>query len=135
ASLARAAWRGGLWVIAPLLAILFTAWLELALLDRSGYDAWLKTVVLFAAFVAGAAVVALAVGPDWPAATRRLVATGAVAVAVAGFLAPPTAWSATTLQGAVNGVFPGAGPSFISGLVSGQNGGLRLRPAGARSRR
>ena len=129
-SLARDARRGGLWAIAPLLALLFTAWLELALLDRSGYDAWLKTVVLFAALVAGAAVVALAVGPDWPAATRRLIATGAVAVAVAGLLAPPAAWSATTLQGAVNGVFPGAGPNFISGLVAGQGGGVFGRAGG-----
>jgi 4-amino-4-deoxy-L-arabinose transferase-like glycosyltransferase len=129
-SLARDARRGGLWVIAPLLAILFTAWLELALLDRSGYDSWLKTVVLFAAFVAGAAVVALAVGPDWPTATCRLIATGAIAVAVTGFLAPPAAWSATTLKGAVNGVFPGAGPSFISGLGSSQSGGLGFRGGG-----
>jgi 4-amino-4-deoxy-L-arabinose transferase-like glycosyltransferase len=121
-SLARDARRGDAWVALPLLAILFTAWLEVAVLDRTGYDAWLKDVVLFAAFVAGAAVVALAVGPDWPDATRRVIAIGAVAVALGGFLVPPAAWSATTLHGAVNGVFPGAGPNFISGLASGSNG-------------
>src|SRR6185437_329636 len=82
-SLARDARRGDAWVALPLLAILFTAWLEIALLDRTDYDAWLKDVVLFAAFVAGAALVALAVGPDWPEATRRVIAIGAVTVAVA----------------------------------------------------
>src|SRR5205085_3902217 len=40
----------------------------------------------------------------------------AVAVATGGFLAAPAAWSATTWKQAVNGVFPGAGPGFVSGL-------------------
>ena len=128
-SLFRDARRGGLWAIPPLLALLFTAWLELALLDRSGYDAWLKTVVLFAALVAGAAVVALAVGPAWPAATRRLIATGAVVVAVAGFLAPPAAWSATTLQvrSTASSRVPGRASSPAS---SGPGGGFGFGRAG-----
>ncbi len=115
-SLARDAKRGGAWVAAPLLAVMFTAWLEVALLRRTGYESWLQSLVVFAAFIAAAAIVALAVGPDWSAAPRRVIASGALAIAVAGFLAPPAAWSATALQGAVNGVFPGAGPNFISGL-------------------
>lgn len=115
-SLARDAKRGGLLTALPLAAVLFTAWLEVVLLRRTGYESWLQSLVVFAAFVAAAAIVALAVGPDWSAATRRLIATGALAIAVGGFLAPPAAWSATTLQGAVSGVFPGAGPNFISGL-------------------
>ncbi len=130
-SLVRDARRGGAWVAAPLLAVMFTAWLELALLRRSGYEAWLQNVVLFASIVAAAAIVALAVGPDWDARTRRLIATGAVAVAVLGFLAPPAAWSATTLEGAVSGVFPGAGPNFISGLTGSSTGGFGFgRPGG-----
>jgi 4-amino-4-deoxy-L-arabinose transferase-like glycosyltransferase len=115
-SLARNAKRGGLWTALPLSAVLFTAWLEVAVLRRTGYDAWLQNLVVFAAFVAAIGIVALAVGPDWTSSTRRLVATSALAVAVGGFLAAPAAWSATTLKGAVNGVFPGAGPNFISGL-------------------
>jgi 4-amino-4-deoxy-L-arabinose transferase-like glycosyltransferase len=124
-ALARDAKRGGLWTAPPLAAVMFTAWLEVALLRRSGYEAWLQDVVVFTAFVAAAGIVALAVGPDWPQATRRLVAIAALAIAVGGFLAAPAAWSATTLEGAVNGVFPGAGPNFISGLTS-SSGGLGL---------
>ena len=124
-SLARDAKRGNAWIALPLSAVLFTAWLEVALLRRTGYESWLQSLVVFAAFVAAAAIVALAVGPDWSAATRRVIATGALAIAVAGFLAPPAAWSATTLQGAVSGVFPGAGPNFISGLdASSSTGGF-----------
>jgi len=122
-SLARDAKRGNAWVSLPLLAVMFTAWLEVALLRRTGYDTWLQELVVFGAFVGACGIVALAVGPDWPDATRRLVAIAALAIAVGAFLAPPAAWSATTLQGAVNGVFPGAGPNFISGLTSSATGG------------
>ena len=129
-SLARDAKRGNAWIALPLLAIMFTAWLEVALLRRTGYDAWLQELVVFAAFVAACGVVALAVGPDWPEATRRLVAIAALVIAVGGFLAPPAAWSASTLRGAVNGVFPGAGPNFISGLTSSSSRGFGLGGGG-----
>lgn len=129
-SLFRDARRGGGWVAAPLAAVVFGAWLELALLGRSDYDAWLKPLVVFSAVVAAAGVVALGVGPAWTVRVRTFVAAGAVAAAVGGLLAAPAAWSATTLQGAVNGVFPGAGPSFIAGLTPGGGGGFGLRGPG-----
>jgi hypothetical protein len=47
---------------------------------------------------------------------RAALCAASLAVALAGLLAAPTAWSATTLKQAVNGVFPGAGPDFVSGL-------------------
>ena len=78
-SLARDAKRGGRGLTAPLLAVMFTAWLELALLRRTGYESWLQSLVVFAAFIAAAAIVALAVGPDWSAAPRRVIASGALA--------------------------------------------------------
>jgi 4-amino-4-deoxy-L-arabinose transferase-like glycosyltransferase len=123
-SLARDARRAGLWSATPLAAVMFTAWLELALLRRSGYDSWLDVIVIGAALVAAAGIVALAVGPDWQERTRGRIAAVATGVALVGFLAAPAAWSFTTLQGAVNGVFPGAGPSFISGLSSNTSRGF-----------
>jgi len=55
---------------------------------------------------------------------RRLVAAAALALAAAAFLGGPTAWSATTLEAPVQGVFPGAGPSFVSGLSTRSAGGF-----------
>jgi hypothetical protein len=135
AALCRDARRGGGWIAAPLAAIFFSAWLELALLERSSDDRWLQTVVVFAAVAAGCAIVALGVGPAWADRLRSSIAVGATAVAVAGLLIAPAAWSGTTLQGAVNGVFPGAGPSFISGLSSGTRGFGFGGPAPGRLRR
>ncbi len=37
-------------------------------------------------------------------------------------LLAPTAWAASAGVGAVNGVFPGAGPSFVEGLTDGGGG-------------
>ena len=71
-----------------------------------------------------AALASLAVPRLWSGRMRRLVAAAALALAAAAFLGGPTAWSATTLKAAVQGVFPGAGPSFVSGLSTRSTGGF-----------
>jgi len=111
-SLWRDGRRAGPWAALPLLAVVFTAWLQVALLDRSGYDAWLVPLVIGASVLAGVALVTLAVFPEWE--LRARVALAAIAVATAGFLAAPAAWSETTWKSAVNGTFPGAGPNYVS---------------------
>ena len=105
-ALARDARRGGTRLVLPLAAIGLSCWLELVLLRRTGYLPWLQWIV-----VAGSiAAVALLLVP------RRRVRSAAVGVAAAALLAAPGAWSQSTWKAAVNGVFPGAGPSFVSGL-------------------
>ncbi|MGZ4280770.1 MAG: ArnT family glycosyltransferase [Gaiellaceae bacterium] len=112
----RDARRGGLRLALPLAAVLLSCWLEVALLRRSGYLPWLQTLVIAATAVATVVLVALAVPTGWSRRARALAATGALALAVAALLAAPAAWSATTFKAAVNGVFPGAGPSFFADL-------------------
>jgi hypothetical protein len=68
-------------------------------------------MVVAAAVAAGIGLVSLAVFPEWR--LRGVVATAALAVAAVGFLAAPAAWSQSTQKAAVNGVFPGAGPSYF----------------------
>jgi 4-amino-4-deoxy-L-arabinose transferase-like glycosyltransferase len=113
----RSWWR----LAAPLLALGLSAWLEVALLQRSGYLPWLQPLVIATAIVAAAALVAAAL--PRLARVRAAAATAGLSVAFAGLLAAPTAWSATTLKAAVNGVFPGAGPDFVSGLGATTGGG------------
>jgi 4-amino-4-deoxy-L-arabinose transferase-like glycosyltransferase len=121
-ALARDARRGGPWAALPLLAVVFTAWLQVALLHRSGYDAWLVPLVIGASVAAGIGLVSLAVFPEW--GLRGRVAIAALAVATIGFLAAPAAWSETTWKTAVSGTFPGAGPSYLSGSGFGGGGGF-----------
>jgi 4-amino-4-deoxy-L-arabinose transferase-like glycosyltransferase len=118
-SLWRDARRGGAWVALPIVAVAATAWLQLDLLRRSGYQSWLQAIVLLAAVFAVAALAALSIAGAFGGRLRRLVATAAVGVALLAFLAAPTVWSATTFQSAVNGVFPGAGPNYASGAGGG----------------
>ena len=102
----------------PLLALGLSAWLEVALLRRSGYLPWLQGLV-----IAGCIAAAVALGAArlrW--VPGRLVARAAMGLAFLVLLAAPAAWSATTSKQAVSGVFPGAGPSFISGLGTTANG-------------
>jgi hypothetical protein len=69
--------------------------------------------VIVGALAAGGLVLSLA----FPSVrARRLLATAAIGLAGAVFLLAPAAWSETTLEAPVNGVFPGAGPDFVSGL-------------------
>jgi 4-amino-4-deoxy-L-arabinose transferase-like glycosyltransferase len=120
----RDARRGGGWVALPLVAVALSAWVEVDLLRRSGYLPWLQVLVIVAAVSAGMLLLGLAVQRRWSRRPRRFAATAAVAIAVGSLLAAPTAWSATTSRSAVNGVFPGAGPNYISGLVSGGRNGF-----------
>jgi 4-amino-4-deoxy-L-arabinose transferase-like glycosyltransferase len=112
-SLARDARRAGPWAAIPLLAVVFSAWMQVALLHRSGYLPWLVGVVIGASIVAGIALVALAVFPEWR--MRGHIAAAALTVAAAGFFAAPAAWAESTQKAAVDGVFPGAGPSYFGG--------------------
>ena len=127
-SLFRDARRGGPWAALPLLAVVFTAWLQVTLLGRSSYDSWLVPLVVGAAVAACAALVSLAVFPEWSA--RGRVAAAALAVAAAGFLAAPAAWSASTWKVAVNGTFPGAGPTYLASGGGGLGGGFAGGPPG-----
>jgi 4-amino-4-deoxy-L-arabinose transferase-like glycosyltransferase len=119
-SLRRDARRGGWRLALPLAAIGLSAWLEVALLRRSGYLPWLQGVVIGGSILAALALVVPHLRrswqPSWFGHTRSLVATGALAVTVATLLVAPAAWSVTTFKSAVDGVFPGAGPDFVSGL-------------------
>jgi 4-amino-4-deoxy-L-arabinose transferase-like glycosyltransferase len=104
--------RGGWWAALPLTAIAAGAWIEIVLLRRSGYLSWLQALVAVVALAALAAVAAGALLET--ARARALVGAAALAAAVSAFLVAPAAWSATTLDGAVDGTFPGAGPSYFS---------------------
>ena len=110
--------RRGAWLALPLTAVALSCWLELALLRRSGYLPWLQVLVAVTTAVAVLALVLAAMPGLLSHRAASLLAAGALGVGVGGLLAAPAAWSATTLQAAVNGVFPGAGPNFVSGLSS-----------------
>ena len=125
-SLARDARRGGAWLALPATAIVLGGWLEVALLRRTGYLPWLQTVVIVATVAALAVLAASALVRG----RRSQLAAAAVGIAVAGLLAAPAAWSATTLKAAVNGVFPGAGPNFVTGLTRTATGGFAFAAGG-----
>ena len=122
----RDARRGALWSILPLTAIGLTAWLEVDLLRRSDYLSWLQPLVIAASVAASAVLVLLAIPKLGSKGLRTFASVGAVSLAVAGFLVAPGAWSASTLDAPVNGVFPGAGPNFVSGLATNQARGFPL---------
>ena len=118
-SLWRDARRGRLWLVLPLAAIGLTAWLEIALLRRTGYLPWLQPLVIAGAVAAAALLVALAAPALRSKRLRLVLSAAALGLAGGTFLVAPAAWSETTLEAPVNGVFPGAGPDFVTGLTSG----------------
>lgn len=123
--------RGGAYVALPLTAIALTAWLQIDLLKRSDYNAWLRLVV------AAGAVGALALGASLApreafAPVRARLAVLTMVIAFGACLAAPTVWAASTLGSPVNGVFPGAGPSYLS--EGGGPGGGRRGPGGSTGR-
>ncbi len=127
--------RGRAWTLLPAAALIATAAVQVDLLRRSDYLTGLQWLVL--AVTAGAcvalawlALARLALAPSANRDTRRLVATLTLAAGIGALLVAPAAWSRTTLLGAVNGVFPGAGPDFISGLGSTGSGGGMGFPGG-----
>ena len=131
-----ALWRdahvGGARVALPVAALALCAWLEVALLRRSGYDSWLQAIVVAGTAAAIVALVALATGFTF-GLERRRVAAVALGVAVAALFAAPAVWSSTVFKTAVNGVFPGAGPNYLSGGTGLGGGGARFgnaRPGG-----
>jgi 4-amino-4-deoxy-L-arabinose transferase-like glycosyltransferase len=120
----RDARRGRLWLALPLAAIGLTAWLEISLLRRTGYLPWLQPLVIAGAVVAGALIVTLAFPGLRSKRLRVMLAAAALGLAGGAFLVAPAAWSETTLETSVNGVFPGAGPDFVSGLTSSSGRGF-----------
>ena len=52
------------------------------------------------------------------------LAVPALALALGGLLLAPAVWAQSTQRAAISGVTPGAGPSAVSGLVSGSGGGF-----------
>jgi 4-amino-4-deoxy-L-arabinose transferase-like glycosyltransferase len=123
-SLWRDARRGGWWLALPLTAIGLTAWLEVSLLGRTGYLPWLQPLLIVGAVAAGVLLLALAVPSLRTRRLRLVLATSAIVLAGGAFLVAPAAWSETTLEAPVNGVFPGAGPDFVAGL--GTSSGTRF---------
>ena len=132
-----ALWRdaraGGRRVGLPIAALALSGWLELALLRRSAYDSWLQAVVVVGTAAAIVGLAALAAGVTL-GVERRRVATVAVGIAVAALFAAPAVWSSTVFKTAVNGVFPGAGPSYVSGgtALGGPGGGAAQGRTGGR---
>jgi 4-amino-4-deoxy-L-arabinose transferase-like glycosyltransferase len=97
-------------------AIGLTAWLEVVLVQRAGYMTWLVDVI-----VAASAIGVVGLGF---AVQRSGIAAPALALALGGLLLAPAVWAQSTQRAAINGVTPGAGPSAVSGLVSGGGGGF-----------
>ncbi len=121
--------RAGTWRLAlPVTALAISAWLQLDLLRRSGYLPWLQGAVVVGTVASIALIFVARLRPTH----RRRLATAAVATGVGVLLLAPAAWSRTTLLGAVNGVFPGAGPSFVPGLGSGSGFSAMGGPGGRR---
>ncbi len=117
-SLWRDARAGGRRLAWPLAAAVPTAWLEVVLLRRSGYDSWLQAIVVVGTAAAVVGFAALATG-RMLGFDRRNLATAAVGLSTAALLAAPAAWSATVFQTPVSGVFPGAGPNYLPGAGAG----------------
>ena len=63
------------------------------------------------------------VGPAGPGATPGRPGRERPAVGLLALLLAPGAWALSASRGAVSGVFPGAGPRFVSGLSGGPAGG------------
>jgi 4-amino-4-deoxy-L-arabinose transferase-like glycosyltransferase len=103
-------------LVVAAVAVALTAWLEVVLVDRAGYMTWLVEVIVVASAlgVAGLAV----------SLRRARIAAPALALALGGLLLAPAVWAQSTQRAAINGVTPGAGPSAVSGLVSGTGGGF-----------
>jgi 4-amino-4-deoxy-L-arabinose transferase-like glycosyltransferase len=130
-SLWRDARRGGLWILLPAWAVLGSLLVELDLLRRSGYQSWLQPVVVVGGLLAASACAGLVVTDAWPERVTRRTATVALSVGLGVLLLAPAAWSFSTWDSPVNGVFPGAGPSLVSGLGGG--GGFGAPGGGATS--
>jgi 4-amino-4-deoxy-L-arabinose transferase-like glycosyltransferase len=118
----RDAARGGARAALPITALALSGWLELVLLRRSGYLSWLQVLVVIGTVAAITVAAGLAPSAAWGPRWRLRAATAAAGVGIAALLVAPLAWSATTFKSPVNGVFPGAGPSFVSGLSTGAGG-------------
>jgi hypothetical protein len=121
-SLWRDARAGGVRIALPIAALALSGWLEVALLRRSGYDSWLQAVVVIGTAAAILALVGLAAGVTL-GVDRQRVATIALGLAVATLFAAPAVWSSTVFKNAVSGVFPGAGPNYLSGASAVGGGG------------
>jgi 4-amino-4-deoxy-L-arabinose transferase-like glycosyltransferase len=122
-ALARDARSRGPRILLPLGALVATAAVELHLLERTEYLRSLRGLVAVGA-AACAGTVLFAAAAAWRSRDETLarVAGAAVVVGLGVLLVSPAAWARSTHEAAVNGVFPGAGPSFVSGLTAGGGG-------------
>ncbi len=114
--------RGGSWPLLPLAGLAVTTIVQLTILGRTSYLPALKPALAILALAGGAALVVAARRPGRDRGGPRLAAAGLCTALVALLLAP-AAWSLSTSRGAVDGVFPGAGPAFVSGLSGDARGG------------
>jgi 4-amino-4-deoxy-L-arabinose transferase-like glycosyltransferase len=104
--------RSTLW-LAPV-AVVIGGVVELAVLNNtSGAPTWATTLIIVTGIVAVAAFVA---------ERSKQVRAIALAVALAGLVAAPAAWSAQTLGHATQGTFPAGGPAN-AGFAGGPGGG------------
>lgn len=118
--------RGETWPLLPCAGIGITAAVQAALLDRAGWAGAIAPAMLV---LVALGMIALILAARRRADVRgsRALATAGLAVAMAGLLLAPAAWSLSTGMGAVDGVFPGAGPGHVAGLT----GDAGTRRAGA----
>jgi hypothetical protein len=108
--------------------VVLSAWLTFDILQRTPeYRAWLRPIVAAAAVASLAGLVLLLAGHRLAESRRRTVATAALGAVLVSVLIAPAAWAQSTLEYAVNGVFPGAGPSYSGDAtaVFGVRAGLR----------
>jgi 4-amino-4-deoxy-L-arabinose transferase-like glycosyltransferase len=119
-ALARDARSGGARMLLPVAAVVATAAVELNLLGRTDYLSSLRGLVVVGAIgCIGTMLVAAATAVRGRDEALLRAAGAAVVVALCALLVAPAAWARSTHEAAVNGVFPGAGPSFVSGLADG----------------
>jgi 4-amino-4-deoxy-L-arabinose transferase-like glycosyltransferase len=112
--------RGETSWLAPV-AVVAGGVVELVVLDNTaGSPSWAPTLVM----VTGIAMVAA-----WVAASSKKARAIGLAVAIAGLLAAPAAWSAQTLGHATSGTFPAGGPAS-AGMMGGPGGGRMGGPPG-----
>jgi 4-amino-4-deoxy-L-arabinose transferase-like glycosyltransferase len=100
--LVRATRRSAFAAVGAVAAVGATAWLEIVLVRRAGYETWLIPVVAVVA-TAVAAVLGMA-------AVRPALAAPAMAAALGVLLLAPAVWANSTHDGPISGVQPGAGP-------------------------
>jgi 4-amino-4-deoxy-L-arabinose transferase-like glycosyltransferase len=105
--LVRAIRRWPLAAAVAVACVAATAWLEIVLVRRAGYETWLMPAIGTIATVAAALLAMAAIRPS--------LAVPAMVVALGGLLLAPAVWANSTHDRPIDGVLPGAGPSANGG--------------------